>query len=67
MSRLALLKENERKLFFVAFLAGFVWDWLTIKLISLNEVTVVLGIYLCIIALSIIIHNKILSQSTIGF
>lgn len=67
MSRLALLKENERKLFFVAFLAGFVWDWLTIKLISLNEVTVVLGIYLCIIALSIIIHNKILSQSTVGF
>jgi cell shape-determining protein MreD len=67
MSKLALLKENERKLFFVAFLAGFVWDWLTIKLMSLNEVSLVLGLYLFVIASSIVIHNKILSQTTIGF
>jgi cell shape-determining protein MreD len=64
---MSFLKRHERKLFFVAFIAGFVWDWLTVKLIGLKESSILLGIYLAIIAISIIIHNRLLSKQKLGF
>ncbi len=64
---MSFLKNHERKLFFLAFVAGFVWDWLTVKLIGLTEISIVLGIYLGIIAFSIIIYNKLASKNKLGF
>lgn len=64
---MSFLKRNERKLFFVAFIAGFVWDWLTVKFIGLTEISILLGIYLGVIAFSIILHNKLLSKTKLGF
>ncbi len=51
------LARHGRMLSFLAFIAGFVWDGLTLTYVSLNEAILILGIYLAIIALGIIAYN----------
>ncbi|MBI2474660.1 MAG: DUF2914 domain-containing protein [Candidatus Taylorbacteria bacterium] len=51
--------RNERLVSFVAFVAGFIFDGLTLIYVSLHEAAVILGLYLIVIALGIIVFNAV--------
>lgn len=56
------LSRNERKLSFLAFIAGFVWDGIFLTQVTIVEASVVLGIYLGVIAIGIIVFNTVESK-----
>lgn len=60
------VKRNERKLSFLAFLAGFAFDWLTVKYMELGPAGLVLGAYLLAIAMCIVVQNRILARKKKG-
>ena len=56
------LARNERKLSFLAFVAGFVWDSVFITRVSMAETSLILGLYLVFIAFGIIVYNTVESK-----
>ena len=63
---LNFIKRNERKISFAAFVAGFVFDWLTVKYMELEEAGLVLGGYLISIAVLSFIQNYVLARNIDG-
>src|SRR3989344_549060 len=55
--------RNERKLSFLAFLAGFAWDGYFLTKISLTETGFVLGVQLAFIIFGIVVFNAVESKA----
>lgn len=53
------LVENEGLISFLAFVAGFIFDGLTLTHVDLYEAAIILGSYLVVIALGIVIFNAV--------
>jgi hypothetical protein len=53
------LMRNERLISSIAFVAGFIFDGLTLTHVEIREAAVILGIYLIVIAFGILIYNAV--------
>lgn len=60
------LSRNEKKLSFLAFIAGFAWDGIFLTRVTVNEASIVLGIYLGFIAFGIVAFNAVESKISAG-
>ncbi len=63
----SFIKKHERALSFIAFVLGFIWDGITLKYVSLPEAGLILGGYLFLIAVSVVIFNRLKSKISLGF
>jgi hypothetical protein len=59
--------RHSRLVSFIAFVAGFIWDGLTLTYVNLSEAAVILGAYLAVIAVGIIVFQGISSRYEQGW
>ena len=65
--KVGFISRHERLISSIAFVAGFIWDGLTLTYVNLAEAAIILGIYVAVIAVGIIVFQAVISRHESGW